>query len=176
MAACNADLSGQAGTLGAHGVLDDLHHDGAPFKHLLFNRHQGLARPGRCSLAFSMLLPHVGDMQKSSLVQPDVDESRLHARQNPRDFAKVNVAHQAALECSFDVQLLHRTKFDHCDPGFLGRPIDQNILLHGWNQVGEFEIDSTRSSTPPRHTAQQRMPKDRNKQAVSKSGKPMMPE
>jgi predicted Holliday junction resolvase-like endonuclease len=25
---------------------------------------------------------------------------------------------------------LHRAKFDHRDPRFLGRPIDQNILLH----------------------------------------------
>ena len=35
-----------------------------------------------------------------------------------------------ALQRTLDVQLLHRAAFDHRHPGFLGRPVDENILLH----------------------------------------------
>ncbi len=131
-----------------------------------------------------MFLPHIGHMQKGSLVQTDVDESRLHARQDPGHFAQVHIAHQTALQRAFDVQLLHGTKFDHRDPGFLGRPIDQNILLHGWNQVEKWGRLTACQHTRARgtdlesvpSTAQQRTPKVRSKRAVSKSGRPMMPE
>jgi hypothetical protein len=83
-------------------------------------------------------LPHIGHMQEGGALQPDVDEGRLHARQHARHLAQVDIAHQAALERAFDVQLLHRAVFDHRDPGFLGRPVDQNVLLH----VGRFAQDA----------------------------------
>jgi hypothetical protein len=148
VAARDADLRGQARALGAHGVLDDLHHDGAAFKYLLFNRHQRLARASGCSLAFGVLLPDIGHMQKSRFVQANVDEGRLHAGQNTGHFAQVHIAHQAALERALDMQLLHRAKFDHRDPRFLGRPIDQNILLHGGHQMGIRENNSGNETAP----------------------------
>ena len=120
MAARNADLRRQAGSLGAHRVLDDLHHDGAALEHLLFNGHQRLARAGGCGLAFGVLLPDIGHMQKSRFVQANVDEGRLHARQHSGHFAQEHIAHQAALERALDMQLLHSTQFDHRDPRFLG--------------------------------------------------------
>ena len=67
-----------------------------------------------------MLLPQVGHMQKGRFVQTDVDEGRLHARQYTGHFAQVHVADQAALKRALDMQLLHRAKFDHRDPRFLG--------------------------------------------------------
>ena len=74
MAACNADLCRQASAFGAHRVLDDLDHDGAALEHLLFNRHQGLART--CSgITVCMLLPHIGHMQEGGFVQANVNES-----------------------------------------------------------------------------------------------------
>ena len=91
----DADLGGQAGPLGAHRVLDDLHHDGPTFEDLLFNRHQRLT--GACrGIAIGMLLPNVGHMQERGLVQTDVDEGRLHARQHTGHLAQVNIAHQAS--------------------------------------------------------------------------------
>jgi len=69
-------------------------------------------------------------MQKSRTLQTDVDESRLHAGQDPCHFSKVDVAYQTAFEGAFDVQFLHGARFNHGDPRFLGRPIDENVLLH----------------------------------------------
>ena len=76
-------------------------------------------------------------MQKSRFVEANVDEGRLHAGQNTGHFAQINIAHQTTFQRAFDMQLLHRAKFDHSDPCFLGRPIDQNILLHGGHQMGK---------------------------------------
>ena len=76
-------------------------------------------------------------MQKSCFVETNVDEGRLHAGQNTGHFAQVHIPHQTAFQRALDMQLLNRAKFDHSDPRFLGRPIDQNILLHGGHQMGK---------------------------------------
>jgi predicted Holliday junction resolvase-like endonuclease len=46
------------------------------------------------------------------------------------------------------MQLLHRAKFNHRDPRFLGRPIDQNILLHGGHQMGKKGKNSGNETAP----------------------------
>ena len=130
-AARDADLGGQACALGANRVLDDLHHQGLAFKHLFFNGH-GRHR-GAC-LGVGMPRIDAGHqvrhMQEGGALQADVNERRLHARQHARHAAQVDIAHQAALERSLDVQLLNCTVLHHGHTGFLGRPIDQNVLLH----------------------------------------------
>ena len=125
------DLRRQPRALAADRVLDDLHHQRLALEHLLFDgfgRRAGAV--GRQAVAIDGLLPQVGHVQEGRALQPDVDEGRLHARQHARHLAQVDVADQAALQRTLDVQLLHRAAFDHRHPGFLGRPVDENILLH----------------------------------------------
>lgn len=116
----NADLRRQTCALGADGVLDDLHHNGLTFKHLVLNRLERLvlARDHGRVAAF-MALPHIGHMQEGGTLQANVDKGRLHARQHTRDFAQIDIAHQATLQRAFDVQLLHSALLYHSHTRFL---------------------------------------------------------
>ena len=169
MPACNADLGGQAGALGPHGVLDHLHHDGATFEHLFFNGHQRLARAGSGCLAFGVFLPNIGHMQKSCFVETNVDEGRLHAGQNTGHFAQVHIPHQTAFQRALDMQLLHRAKLDHRDPCFLGRPIDQNILLHEGHQKGGV---TTTNRSPQSRGAPRQVPTVNSERPASAARQP----
>ena len=127
----NADLRRQACALGANRVFDDLHQQGLTFEHLFFDGHHG------CRLTFfgvgvarSHAAHQIGYVQKCSTLQTDVNEGRLHARQHPRDFAEVHITHQAALKAALDVQLLHRASFHDGHTRLLGRPVDEDVLLH----------------------------------------------
>ena len=73
----------------------------------------------RRRLALWVALPDVGHMQKSRPLEPDVDEGRLHARQDAGHLAQIDVAHQTAFEGALDVQLLHRARFDDRHPRLL---------------------------------------------------------
>ena len=139
----NADLRRQPGALGAHRILEHLHHQRLALEELLFNRLQRrhgwrarCARRVRFRLGMAAVdaAHQVGDMQKRRPVQADVDKGRLHARQHAHDFAQVHIADQAALQRALDLQLLHRAVLDHGDPGFLRRPINQDVLLHGFSR------------------------------------------
>ncbi|MPN00155.1 hypothetical protein SDC9_147349 [bioreactor metagenome] len=127
----NADLCRQARTLGTYGVLDDLHHDGLPLEHLLFDgcHRLVLAREHR-GFAVFLTLPDIGHMQKGRTLQADIDEGGLHAGQHARDLAQIDVADEPPLQRALHVQLLHGTILDNRHPRFLRRPVDQNILLH----------------------------------------------
>ena len=128
----DADLCGQARALAADRVLDDLHHECLAFEDLLFNRHQrlGLAANRHGRLAGFVALPDVGHVQKCGAFKPDVDECGLHARKHPRDFAKVDIANQPALQRALDMQFLHRAVLHDGYARFLRGPIDENVLLH----------------------------------------------
>ena len=94
----NANLGGQPGALGSDRIFDDLHHQGLALKNLLFNGHQRLRTArylGR--LTFGLAMPHIGHMQKSGTLKADVNEGRLHARQDTRHLAQIDIAHQAPL-------------------------------------------------------------------------------
>ena len=134
----NADLRGQARTLAADGVLDDLHEKRLALEHLFFDGdlHLVLARK-HGGFAALLALPDVGHVQKGCTLQANVNEGRLHARQHARDLAQVNVAYQAALERAFDVELLHGAMLDDGHAGLLRRPVDQDVLVHG-EKVGGF--------------------------------------
>ena len=130
-APCHADLRGQARALGAHRVFDHLHHQRLAFKDLAFDRNLRLGRARRAKrLALSGLVPDVSHMQKGCALQPDINKSRLHTRQHPRDLAHIHITHQAALQGALYVQLLHRAVLDDGHARLLRRPVDQNVLLH----------------------------------------------
>ena len=65
--ASDANLGRQPSTLGSDGVLDDLHHQGLTFKHLLLDRNQRLRTAGHLGrLTLRLAMPHIGHMQKCS--------------------------------------------------------------------------------------------------------------
>ena len=123
----HADLGGQARALAANGVLDDLDHQGLAFVHALFDGHLHLGR-ARVHAGGTVFAVQVGHVQEGRPLQPDVDEGRLHAGQHAHDLAGVNVAHQATLQRALDVQFLHGPALDDGHAGFLGRPVDEDVL------------------------------------------------
>ena len=81
-------------------------------------------------------MPDIGHMQKGSALKSDVDKGRLHSRQHPGHLAKINIANQAALERSLDMQFLQGTVSNNGNPRFLRRPVDQDIFMHRTSSVG----------------------------------------
>jgi hypothetical protein len=63
-------------------------------------------------------------VQEGCTLKPNVNEGRLHAGQNTRYFAQINIAHQSSLKGTLDVQLLDGPLLHHSHTCFLGRPID----------------------------------------------------
>jgi hypothetical protein len=120
------------------------------------------------------MLPDVGDVQERRALEPDLDESALHAGQNARDASLVDVADEAARAGALDVQLLHDRLLEHRDPRFLRRHVDQDLVRHrrlggrcrardvrARGRAGRY---STAAPAPARSAA------------VSASGSPMTPE
>ncbi len=118
--------------LAADWVFDDLHRQRLAFKHLALNRDLRLRAACHAqALAIGRAVPHISHVQEGRTLQPNVYKGRLHARQHPRHAAQVHIAHQATLQRALDMQLLHGTAFDDRHTGFLRRPVDQNVFLHG---------------------------------------------
>ena len=67
-------------------------------------------------------------MQESGPLQTDIDECRLHSRQDPDDAPEIDIADQPATGGTFDMQLLHGPLIDHGNPGFLRRKINEDIF------------------------------------------------
>lgn len=152
-AARDADLRRQPGAFRADRILDHLDHQRLALEHGLFDR---LVRRARLRLAREARMPDVGDVQERRALEADVDECRLHAGQHAHDLAEIDVADPPARQRALDVKLLHRALLDECDPRFLRREVDQDFFVHGGIQK------ATRAA--------------RNSAAVSKRGRPMIPE
>jgi len=152
-AARDAHLRRQARALRADRVLDHLHHQRLTFEHDLLDR---LVRRARLRLAREPRMPDVSDVQERRALQANVDERRLHAGQHAHDLAEIDVADPPARQRALDVKLLHRALLHECDPRFLRREVDQDFFVHGGIQK------ATRAA--------------RSNAAVSKRGRPMIPE
>ena len=138
-AARNTDLPRQARALASHGLFENLHHQCLPLEELSFDRLHGRRRrrrqrSGRLRIAVCMAAidaaHQIGHMQKSGAVQSDIDKCRLHARKHTHHLTQVHIAHQTALKRAFNLQFLHRAVFNHGNPRFLRRPVNQDVLLH----------------------------------------------
>lgn len=70
-------------------------------------------------------------MNKRGAIQTDIDKSGLHARQHPYDLAFIDVANNAALLRTFDMDLLQDTVFNHRHARFHRRDVDQDLFTHG---------------------------------------------
>ena len=83
----DTDLRRQARSLRADRVLDDLDHQRLAFEDRFFD---GLQRPRM--FAGCARLPDIGDMQERRAFETDIDERRLHPRQDAHDLAEIHVA------------------------------------------------------------------------------------
>ena len=118
-----ADLRRQPRALGADRVLDHLH------QQRLALVQDALDRP--VFMAVLPVLPDVGDMQERGALEADLDERRLHAGQDARDAAEIDVADQAARAGALDVQLLHDALLEHRNARLLRRDVDEDVVAHG---------------------------------------------
>ena len=69
-------------------------------------------------------------MEKARLFHADIDEGGLHAGENPRHFAFVDIARDAHFFFSFDQKFGQLTVFDKRDAALLRRRIDVYLLFH----------------------------------------------
>ena len=115
--------------LGADRVLDHLNHHFLALTHQVGNgERRAVAAGRRLAREGHRFGTNIGNMQKRGALQADVHERRFHAGQYPGDPALVDVAHQAPLARPFDQNLLQNAVFDHGDPGFAGRDVDQDFV------------------------------------------------
>ncbi len=95
-------LHRQARALGLQRVLDDLHHDLLPWLEQLGDLATAAASAlGRLDAGEHYLI----DVQEAVLLQADVDERRLQARQHIVDLALVDVADDRAPAAALDIEL-----------------------------------------------------------------------
>ena len=112
-------MRGDPGTLGANRLLGDLDQDFLTFLKQFFNRRQwwtffaGFFAGRVVTMTYFdvvfdgfHLVKYIGDIQESRLLQTDIDESCLHARQDPNDPATVDVADDTELTVAFNPDYL----------------------------------------------------------------------
>ena len=140
-------MGGDPGALGAHGVLGHLD------QHVLtgLQKVADLAGLGQL-LQLVVLIPgeeHVPGVEEGVLLEADVHEGRLHARQHVLDLAQIDVPHQPFrpvllhIELHGDAVLHHR----HADGEFVG--VYQNFLIHVFLSQGWGAPALRRSTSPP---------------------------
>ena len=120
-AARQRDLGGDAGALGAHRVLGDLHH------HLLAGFEQRLDVAPRQPLE-SLGGNDLIDVEEGVLLQADVHERGLHPRQHVGDFAQVDVADDAAFG-ALDIEFDQAAILEHRDAGLVGVVRDEHLAV-----------------------------------------------
>ena len=140
-------MGGDPGALGAHRVLGHLDQDGLAGLEQIAD----LAGLGEL-LQFVVLIPgeeHVPGVEEGVLLQADVHEGRLHARQHVLDLAQVDVAHQALGAVLLHVELhggavLHHR---HADGEFVG--VYQYFFIHVFLSQGREVRAGRRNTSPP---------------------------
>src|SRR6266700_4385653 len=118
------DLGRKPRALGADRILDHLHEQRLALGEDFLDRLAGRA------VDALPLLPDVCDVQERGALEADLDESRLHSRQDARDFPHVDVSDQAPARRALDVQLLRHARLHHGDASLLRRAVDQDVLRH----------------------------------------------
>ncbi len=73
----------------------------------------------------------VARVEEGVLGEPDVDERRLHARQDVRHDALVDAAHDRAVAMPLEIELGEEVTFLDCDPRFGEARIDDDPFAHG---------------------------------------------
>ena len=121
-AAGQRDLGRQPGALGLHRVLDRLD------EHRLAALDQILDLAGALA-ALELGADDLVDVEEAVLLEPDLDERGLHARQDVVDGAEVDVAGDRALLGPLEVDLGDALVLDHGDALLAGVDRDQELAL-----------------------------------------------
>ncbi len=133
VAAREADLVGEPGSLVAHRVLHDLHHEVvAGFERLLDPRP-----------AFAELLRVVLDVagvENPVLALSEVDERRLHARQHVAHLAQIDVADQRLLVGAGHVVLDEHRALEDDDLCLVGQGPHQHLLALRLRRGDQLEL------------------------------------
>jgi hypothetical protein len=73
----------------------------------------------------------VADVEEGGLVQPDVDEGGLHARENPDHAPLVDVADDSLVLLTLEIELGDVSLFDERDACLAAGRVDQEDAAHG---------------------------------------------
>jgi hypothetical protein len=144
VAAGDADVGGDAGALGADGLLGHLHHDLlALVEHRVDARRGRSAAPTSASAIASAssaalavvaglegALEVVAHVEEGGLFEADVDERRLHAGQDARDASLHDVADHALVALALDVELGELAVLEQRNPGLPELRVDDDLVLH----------------------------------------------
>ena len=136
------DVGGDPRPLGAEGFLGDLHQQLFPFVEEFLDGGEDRAflaavgGAGMLGLAVDKLFDRlhlvedVGDVEKGRLLQADIDEGRLHPRQDANDLPLIDVADNPPFPVALDVEFGDVAVLDEGDAGFVGGGIDDQFLGH----------------------------------------------
>ena len=111
-------MRGDAGSLGAEWFFGDLNQNFLALLQELLNRRQGRVLRV-CVIAWAVVvvapldimlnrfnfIKHVSDIEKGRFFETDIDKGRLHAGQNPGNFAEINIADNSFFPVSFNIEL-----------------------------------------------------------------------
>src|SRR5688572_29755868 len=121
-AASNTDLGRKARPFCSYRILDHLNDQILPFSEQLLDR--------RAARAVLSAAPDVGYVKECSALAADIDERRLHTRQNAYHSTHVDVADEPPRGRSLDVELVSDTVFDHRNAGLLRCNVDEDFFGH----------------------------------------------
>src|SRR5690606_27439744 len=119
-------MGGEARTFGADGIFSNLYQQGLPFSG--DGADIWKVRPAR--FAFQWLRQHIRDVDKTGSLKADIDKGRLHPRQDPHDFAFIDIANVALAVAAFDKEFLCYTVLYQGYAGFYRRDVNQNLFTH----------------------------------------------
>ncbi len=114
------ELHGQAAPLGAHGVLGGLHQDLIALLQQLRDLAPVLGHADRDDLV---------DVEEPALLQADVDERRLHTREDVAHAALPHVPDDGPLPASLDVHLRRTAVLQNGHPGLPRVDGDEDLRL-----------------------------------------------
>ncbi len=74
-------------------------------------------------------------MEEGRAVEAEVDEGRVHAREHPGHLAEVDVADDAAVASTLDVELGDDAVLDDGDAGLADVDVDDDLVSRHWDSV-----------------------------------------
>ena len=140
-AAGHGDMRRQARALRAQRLLDDLDENLLSFADEIFDlRLRSIAVAvavaplvvvvGRQLVELLHRIDHIVDVEEAVALEPDVDEGGLHAGEDLRDPALVDVADNPALPLAFDEHFGHEVVFENGHHGLVAIGGDDHLLVH----------------------------------------------